>query len=163
MACSGWSSVTTISATASATTAATSPASDQRSRAENSEANGITPARRAGSGGPEYDTCSSTTVPRPVAAATASASGSSRGPSPLSSEPSAPAGSLLVADSSARVHSPGSATSPGRGGRRSTARSSSPSASTTLLVPTRAVATSAGAVVSASDSTVVVMSAPWPA
>lgn len=71
-------------------------------------------------------------------------------------------GSLLVADSSARVHSPGSATSPGRGGCRSTARRTSPSVWTTLLVPTRAVAASAGAAVSASDSTVVEVSTPAP-
>ncbi|CAM5708259.1 hypothetical protein SHIRM173S_08351 [Streptomyces hirsutus] len=142
------------------------PTGDHRSRCENSEANGGTWALTAGNGGPEYDTCSSTIVPRPVAAATAAASGSICGPwSPLSSEPSDPAGSLLVADSSASVHSPGSATSPGRGGRRSTARSISPSVSTILLVPTSAVATRAGAAVSASDSTVVEMSArgcPWP-
>ncbi len=161
VACSGWSPVTTISATASATTHAPRPASDHRSRRENSSPNGGTPARAAGSGGPEYDTCSRTTVPRPVAASTAAASGSSCGAwSPLPSEPSAPAGSLLVADSRASVHSPGSATSPGRGGCRSTARSSRPSVSTTLLVPTSAVAASAGAAVSASDSTVVDVPAP---
>ena len=67
--------------------------------------------------------------------------------SPLS-EPSEPAGSLPVADSSARVASPGSATRPGSGGGRSTARSSSPSVWTTLLVPTIAEAARAGAAVS---------------
>ncbi len=80
----------------------------------------------------------------------------------MPSEPSAPAGSLLVAESRASVASPGSATSPGAGGGRSTARSSSPSVWTTLLVPARAVAASAGAAVSASDSTVVDASNPAP-
>lgn len=67
-------------------------------------------------------------------------------------------GSLVVAESNASVHSPGSATSPGRGGGRSTARSISPSVWTTLLVPVMAVAARAGAAVSASDSTVVEVS-----
>lgn len=71
-------------------------------------------------------------------------------------------GSLVVADSSASVHSPGSATSPGPGGGRSTARSINPSVWTTLLVPATAVAASAGAAVSASDNTVVDASNPSP-
>jgi hypothetical protein len=109
--------------------------------------------------GPAYDTVSRTTVPRPVAAAALASSGSSRGPSwPLLSEPSAPAGSLVVDESRASVHSPGSATWPGPGGLRSAARSSRPPALTTLLVPATAVAASAGAAVSASERTVVEVS-----
>lgn len=157
-ACRGCSPVVCQEAAAMAATAATMPTSDQRSCREKSEPNGSAagPRRGAACAAPVWVTASRATMPRPVAAVTSRSSGSSCGPwSPLSSDPSLPAGSLVVAESKANVHRPGSAVCPRCGGVRSTARSSRPSACTILLVPATAVAARAGAAVSASDSTVV--------
>lgn len=141
-----------------ATAATATPRADQRSLREKTWESGapLPPIRVAGRSGSARLIASRTTVPRPSAAATVCSSGRSWGPSaPLPSEPSDPAGSLVVEESSARVHSPGSMVSPGRGGGRSAARRSSPSAWMILLLPVSAVAARAGAAVSASERTVV--------